>query len=423
MRVLVIGGGGREHALVWKLKQSPRVKEIYCAPGNGGIGEIATCVPIAATDVNGLLRFARDRGIDLTVVGPEAALMAGVVDTFEERGFRIFGPEKAAAKVEGSKRFAKRLMEKYGIPTAAYRTFSDPKEAVAHIREQGAPIVVKADGLAAGKGVVVAGTVEEAVNAVRRMMEERTFGSAGERIVVEECLTGQEMSLMAFVDGETVRPMVPAQDHKPVFDGDRGPNTGGMGSYSPVPQIPEEQIREAETRILEPMARGMVREGLCYRGVLYAGLMITEEGPRVIEFNARFGDPETQAVLPRLEGDLAEILMAATEGRLDKVEVAWRREAALCVVMTSGGYPGPYPKGIAIEALPENAEDLMIFHAGTKRKDGRLVTAGGRVLGVTALGRDLREAKHTAYQTLESIVFQGAHFRKDIGLRAIDSRI
>lgn len=419
MRVLVIGGGGREHALIWKLKQSPQVNEIYCAPGNGGIEELATCVPISDTDVEALLNFALEQKIDLTVVGPEAPLMAGVVDIFEEKGLCIFGPRKKAANIEGSKRFAKQLMEKCNIPTASYRSFTDPGEAITHIRKQGAPIVIKADGLAAGKGVVVAKTLDEAVHAVQKMMEERTFGQAGAEIVVEQFLQGQEMSLMAFVDGETVRPMVPAQDHKPVYDGDRGPNTGGMGAFSPVPQIPDNQIQVAVKTILEPMAQMMVKEGLQYRGVLYAGLMMTDEGPHVIEFNARFGDPETQVVLPRLDGDLAEILLSVAKGCLSEVDIKWKEESSLCVILASEGYPGPYQKGIRIEGISEVSEELMIFHAGTKREDGQLITSGGRILGVTSVAPNLQKARNKVYDALENISIKGAHFRKDIGRRAI----
>lgn len=332
--------------------QSPRVTKVYCTPGNGGMGAHAVTPPISSTDVESLVRFARENQIDLTVVGPEASLMAGVVDAFEREGLAVFGPRKSAARVEGSKRFAKELMEKYGVPTGRYRAFTDPEAAIRYIREQGAPIVVKADGLAAGKGVIVARTLDEAEKAVEDLMRSRTFGKAGEEIVVEEYLEGEEISLMAFVDGETVRPMVPAQDHKPVFDGDRGPNTGGMGAYSPVPQISEERIRQIVQEILEPMARGMEQEGLRYRGVLYAGLMMTDAGPKVIEFNARFGDPETQVVLPRLDSDLAEILSAVTEGRLQEISIRWKSESSLCVVMASEGYPGDVVKGKKIRGFP-----------------------------------------------------------------------
>lgn len=419
MRVLVIGGGGREHALVWKLRQSPRVSRVYVAPGNGGMAEEAECLPISATAVDELLRFAEEAKIDLTVVGPEAPLLSGLVDRFEERGLKVFGPRREAARIEGSKRFAKELMARHGIPTARFRSFTDAEEAKRYVREQRAPIVVKADGLAAGKGVVVAGTVEEAEEAIRKAMEERVFGAAGEEVVIEECLFGQELSLMAFVDGETVHPMEPAQDHKPVYDGDRGPNTGGMGAYSPVPQISREVIRQAVDEILKPTARALATEGIHYRGVLYAGLMITPEGPKVIEFNARFGDPEAQVILPRLETDLAEILLATVEGRLEDVKIRWKEEAAVCVVMTSEGYPGSYRTGLPISGLPEPSGERIVFHAGTRREGDRIVTAGGRVLGVTALGSDLAEARNKAYDTVESIRFEGAHFRRDIADKAL----
>lgn len=419
MRVLVIGNGGREHALVWKLRQSPRVSRVYVAPGNGGMTEEAECLPLSATAVDELVQFAEKEGIDLTVVGPEAPLLAGLVDRFEERGLKVFGPRREAALIEGSKRFAKELMARHGIPTARFRTFTDAEEAKRYVREQGAPIVVKADGLAAGKGVVVARTVEEAEEAIRQAMVERVFGEAGKEVVIEECLFGQEMSLMAFVDGETVRPMEPAQDHKPVYDGDRGPNTGGMGCYSPVPQISQEVVRRAIDEILEPTARALAKEGILYRGVLYAGLMITPEGPKVIEFNARFGDPEAQVILPRLESDLAEVLLATAEGRLREVDIQWKKEAAVCVVMASEGYPGSYRTGLPISGLPEPADDRIVFHAGTRREGERIVTAGGRVLGVTALGSDLAEARNKTYETVEAIHFEGAHFRRDIADKAL----
>ena len=348
--------------------------------------------------------------------------MAGVVDAFEREGLPIFGPRKRAARVEGSKRFAKELMEKYGVPTGRYRTFTDSDAAIRYIREQGAPIVVKADGLAAGKGVFVARTLDEAEKAVEDLMRFRAFGQAGEEIVVEEYLEGEEISLMAFVDGETVCPMVPAQDHKPVFDGDRGPNTGGMGAYSPVPQISEERIRQVVKEILEPMARGMEEEGLRYRGVLYAGLMMTDTGPKVIEFNARFGDPETQVVLPRLDSDLAEILSAITKGRLKELSIRWKPESSLCVVMASEGYPGNYVKGKKIRGVFADTRELMVFHAGTSREDGVLITSGGRVLGVTSLGADLQSAREAAYRSVKSIDFEGAHYRKDIGIRGVKGR-
>ncbi|MDR6225875.1 phosphoribosylamine--glycine ligase [Desmospora profundinema] len=422
MRVLVVGNGGREHALVWKIKQSPQVDELFCAPGNAGIEALATGVPLSATDVDGLVRFVSENQIDLTVIGPEASLLAGVVDALEAEGHLVFGPNRQAAQVEGSKRFAKELMESYGIPTGRYRSFDDSSEALRYIREQGAPIVIKADGLAAGKGVVVARTLQEATDAVHHIMEERAFGDAGTEIVVEEFLEGQEMSLMAFVDGETVVPMVPAQDHKPVFNGDQGPNTGGMGAYSPVPQIPDSIVHRAVTEILEPMVKGMAQSGLSYRGVLYAGLMITADGPKVIEFNARFGDPETQVVLPRLESDLVDVLLAVAQGHLSKTAVVWKKEAACCVVVASGGYPGSYEKGKPIEGLSAIDGESVLFHAGTARKNGAIVTAGGRVLGVTAWGADLKQARTRAYDRAETIRFEGAHYRTDIGSRAIDSK-
>jgi len=419
MKVLVVGQGGREHALCWALAQSPHVERVYCAPGNGGIAEVATCVPIKETDLAALARFAQDEGIGLTVVGPEAPLAAGIVDFFRARGLPIFGPTRAAAQVESSKAFAKRIMQQHGIPTADYAVFDDYGAALAYVREKGAPIVVKADGLAAGKGVTVARTVAEAQEALRRAMREGAFGAAGSRVVIEECLEGEELSLMAFVDGETVRPMVPAQDHKPVFDGDRGPNTGGMGAYSPVPQMDPAVIAAAEARILRPMAAALAREGCPFTGVLYAGLMVTADGPKVIEFNARFGDPETQVVLPRLKTDLLEVLLAVVEERLEEVALEWRDEAALCVVLASGGYPHGYEVGKAISGLERVDPDVLVFHAGTKRDGEALVTSGGRVLGVTALGATLAEAQQKAYANAARIRFEGMHYRTDIGNRAL----
>lgn len=422
MKILVIGQGGREHAIVWKLAQSPRVERIYCAPGNGGIAGLATLVPISVSDFSGLAQFAKDEGIDLTVVGPEDPLMDGIVDFFEARELPIFGPNKAAAIIEGSKTFAKELMQKYNIPTAEYAVFTNYEDAVRYVEEKGAPIVVKADGLAAGKGVTVAQTVEEAKEALRFIMVEEGFGKAGAQVVIEECLVGQEMTLLAFVDGETVKPMVPSQDHKPVFDGDRGPNTGGMGTYSPVPQFDESVVEQVVEQVLVPAARAMVAEGRPFRGVLYAGLMITEAGPKVIEFNCRFGDPETQVVLPRLESDLLDIFLATVQGELDQLEIRWKSDAAVCVIMASGGYPGSYEKGKEIRGLDRvDDEQVVVFHAGTRRVDsGAIVTDGGRVLGVTALAPDLSQARDKAYAAVEKIEFDGAHYRKDIGQKAID---
>ncbi|AQS54715.1 phosphoribosylamine--glycine ligase [Novibacillus thermophilus] len=420
MRVLVVGGGGREHALCWKLKQSPRVEEIFCAPGNGGIADIATCVDIDADDFAALAQLVEKEGIGYTVVGPEQPLIDGIVDDFRDRGLAIFGPNRKAAQVEGSKSFAKDLMAKYDIPTAAYRTFSDFTSARKYVHEVGAPIVIKADGLAAGKGVTVAKTLEEAEAALERVMKNRVFGGAGGEVVIEECLSGEELSLMAFVSGRTVLPMVVAQDHKPAYDGDNGPNTGGMGAYSPVPQIGSDVVQQAVRDILQPMADAMAAEGLDYRGVLYAGLMVTAEGPKVIEFNARFGDPETQVVLPRLRSDLLEVLSATSEGRLDRVELEWEEQSALCVVLASGGYPGSYEKGFPISGLsPDIEADVKVFHAGTRTRRGQFVTDGGRVLGVTALGTDLVEAREKAYAAVDGIHFSGRHYRRDIGHKAI----
>ncbi|MBA4495481.1 phosphoribosylamine--glycine ligase [Paenactinomyces guangxiensis] len=419
MRILVIGNGGREHALVWKLAQSEKVTKIYCVPGNGGIESLAACVSLSVTDLDGLVRFAKEAGIDLTVVGPEVPLLEGIVDRFEAEGLRIFGPRKAAAQIEGSKRFAKELMVQYGIPTARFRSFTDAEQAKKYVREQGAPIVVKADGLAAGKGVVVAHSVEQAEQAIAQAMEKQVFGDAGKEVVIEEFLNGQEISLMAFLDGKTLQPMVAAQDHKPVYDHDQGPNTGGMGACSPVPQIPQHVIDQAIQTILLPTAEAFREEGIEYRGVLYAGLMVTPEGPKVIEFNARFGDPETQVVLPRLKTDLIDILLSVIGGRLADQKIEWNEEAAVCVVMAAGGYPGSYEKGKVIVGLPRDTRDQVVFHAGTKKADGQITTAGGRVLGVTALGSGIAEAREKAYQLVQQISFAQAHYRTDIAAKAL----
>lgn len=419
MRVLVIGNGGREHAIIWKLAQSNKVTKIYCAPGNAGTSRIATNIPLQVTEIEELAQFAQREAIDLTVVGPEVPLLAGIVDQFEALGLRIFGPKKAAAQMEGSKKFAKDLMQKYQIPTAKYAVFQNSTEAIAYVKEQGAPIVIKADGLAAGKGVVVAQTIEEAAAAIIEAMDKKVFGSAGDQIVIEEFLEGQEVSLMAFVDGTTILPMVVAQDHKAAFDGDKGPNTGGMGAYSPVPQIPDAIVDEAVDTILEPVVKAFQQEGIEYKGVLYAGLMITEKGPKVIEFNARFGDPETQVVLPRLETDLLDVLMAVVEERLAELTVQWSDQATVCVVMTAPGYPGEYAIGEEIQHISPTTITTTVFHAGTKEVDGKVVTAGGRVLGVTAIADNLEESRLHAYYMASIIDFPGAHYRKDIGLKAI----
>lgn len=420
MNVLVIGQGGREHALVWKLKQSPRVSNVYCAPGNGGTANLAENVPLKETQIEELIQFAKEAEIDFTIVGPENPLLDGIVDAFEAAGLTIYGPRKNAAIIEGSKSFAKDLMKKYNIPTGAYEVFTDEAKALAYLDQQSAPIVVKADGLAAGKGVVVAQTIEEAKQAVREMMSEGRFGEAGSQVVIEEFLSGEELTLMAFVDGEVVIPMVPAQDHKAVFDGDKGPNTGGMGAYSPVPHMDAKQVQQAVETILKPTAKALVAEGRPFSGILYAGLMMTSDGPKVIEFNARFGDPETQVVLPRLKTDLLEIMEATHTHTLDQVQIEWTEDAAVTVVLASAGYPGDYEKGKVITGTEAyaNSPDIAIFQAGTVDENGQLKTSGGRVLAVTSLSSDLKAAQEKAYQAVQSIHFEGMHYRKDIAAKA-----
>lgn len=420
MRVLVIGGGGREHALVWKLSQSPQVEEIYCIPGNPGIAALARCVDMDVTNNAALARFAREHNIGLTVVGPEIPLVNGICDTFAGQGLAVFGPSQAAAQIEGSKTFAKDLMQKYGIPSARYATFTSAEAAKAYIREQGAPIVVKADGLAAGKGVVVAFTVDEAVAAVDTMMTERIFGDAGTVLVVEEFMEGEEASLLAFTDGYTVVPMVAAQDHKRIFDNDEGPNTGGMGTYAPAPVVTEALKEQIVREVLQPVVEAMRKEGCLYKGCLYAGLMITAEGPKVVEFNARFGDPETQVVLPLLKTDLLAVLQACVEGNLADLDIKWSNEAAVCVVLAAGGYPGWYQKGLTISGI-DKAEQLgaVVFHAGTARHNDELVTAGGRVLGVTAVSSNIAAAVDKVYGAVPEIQFADMHYRRDIAHRAL----
>ncbi|XEC95636.1 phosphoribosylamine--glycine ligase [Paenibacillus tarimensis] len=421
MRILVIGGGGREHAIVWALKKSDKVKEIYCAPGNAGIAALAECVPIPVDRFDELIEFSVDHAIDLVVVGPDDPLAAGIVDAFEASGVPIFGPRKNAAEIEGSKIFMKELLKKYSIPTAKYETFTDYEAASSYLSKQSAPIVIKADGLAAGKGVTVAYSLEEAHEALQDMMVNNKFGESGNRVVIEEFLEGQEMSILAFVDGETVRPMVPAQDHKPVFDGDKGPNTGGMGTYTPLPHIPQSIIDDAIENIVKPTAKAMVSEGRPFRGVLFAGLMITKDGPKTIEFNARMGDPETQVVLPRLKTDLLDIILASINGRLDQLEIEWSDEAAVCVILASEGYPGSYPKGRVIEGLQEasSTDGVLLFHAGTAFENGQTVTSGGRVLGVVGVGIDTADARDRAYRAAKGIHFEGVHYRSDIAVKAL----
>lgn len=418
MKVLVIGNGGREHAIIWKLSQSPRDPKLYCAPGNAGIAELAECVAIPVDAAGQLADFAEREAIELTIVGPEAALSAGIVDEFEKRGLRIFGPSREAARIEASKAFAKDLMLSHGIPTAKYQIFTEVEPALRYIREQGAPIVVKADGLAAGKGVIVAHTLEEAEAAVKSILQSKEFGEAGNQVVIEEFLAGEEATVLAFVDGETVKLMVPSQDHKPIFDGDKGPNTGGMGTYSPVPKVKEDLLREIETAIVRPVVNAMKNKGTPYKGVLYAGLMLSAQGPKVIEYNARFGDPETQVILPLLENDLIDVAEAVIDGRLAEVQLSWKNSAAVCVILAAEGYPGSYRKGDVIEGLDRLPEHVVAFHAGTTKKDGQYVTNGGRVLGVTGFGTDLKTAKEAAYRGVESIRFNGMHYRKDISDKA-----
>ena len=421
MKVLVVGGGGREHALVWKITQSPTVSKVYCAPGNAGISEQATLVPIKANDLNALLEFALREKIDLTVVGPEEPLTRGIVDLFESKGLSIFGPSQKAAEIEGSKAFAKEMMRKYHIPTASYEIFESRREAVNYIRKQGVPIVVKADGLASGKGVIICKTVEEAIQSVDMVMVEKKFGQAGDRVVVEEYLVGEEASYIAFTDGKVILPLASSQDHKPIFDGDQGPNTGGMGAYSPAPVVTEEVNEKIVEKILRPIIQGMGEEGRLYKGVLYAGLMIHNGHPKVLEFNARLGDPETQPVLTRMKGDIVPILEACIRGNLSQYEIEWDSRASVCVVMASKGYPGDYGKGKIIEGLKEVSQmnDLFVFHAGTGFKDDWVVTNGGRVLGVTGLGRDIPKAIERTYQAVEKISWEGVHYRTDIGKKAL----
>jgi len=419
MKVLVVGGGGREHTMVWKLQQSPRVSRVYCAPGNAGIAQDAECVNISAEDVPALLAFAQKEGIDLTVVGPEAPLTLGIVDTFRAAGLKVFGAARNAAAIEGSKALAKEIMYKYNIPTAKYAEFTSPGPAMDYIKANGAPIVVKADGLAAGKGVIVAMDEQTAVDAVKMIMEARVFGESGDKVIIEEYMEGEEVSILAFTDGKAVIPMVSSQDHKRVFDNDEGLNTGGMGAYSPAPVYTDALHEEVVRTVLIPTVEGMAAEGRTYEGVLYAGLMLTKDGPKVLEYNARFGDPETQAVLIRLETDLVDIVEAIIEKRLAGMEIKWRPEAAVCVVLASGGYPGSYEKGKAITGLAEAAQDAVVFHAGTAEKDGQVVTAGGRVLGVTALGKTIPAAIANVYKAVEKIHFDGVHYRKDIGKKAL----
>jgi len=420
MKILVVGSGGREHALVWKLKSSPLVKKIYVAPGNDGISLMADCVNIKVNDLEALADFAAEKNIDLTVVGPELPLTLGIVDLFEERKLRIFGPTKKAAEIEGSKAFAKEFMRKYHIPTASFRIFENKEEALSFVKTAAYPVFIKASGLAAGKGAVKATNPTEGVQIVEQIMGEKIFGAAGNRIVIEDCLVGQEVTVMAFTDGKTIIPMLSSQDHKQIYDGDQGPNTGGMGAYCPTAIVDEQMMQTVVEQILEPTVYGLDKEGRRYKGILYAGLMVTDYGPKVIEFNCRFGDPETQAVLPLLQSDLADIFIAIVDGNLNIIEPVWKEGAAACIVMSVRGYPQNPEVGQKITGIRTYRENhAYLFHAGTKRDDKTWFTAGGRVLGVTAVNKDLRSALKAAYSTVEKIQFEGAHYRRDIAYQAV----
>lgn len=422
MRVLIIGSGGREHALAWKIKQSTLVDRVYCAPGNGGISKIAECVDIKADDMTGLIGFATRNKIDLTVVGPEAPLAQGIVDRFCVNGLRIFGPSKEAAKIESSKVFMKELARKYDIPTAAFEIFSDSASAKKYLKEIKGNFVVKADGLAAGKGVVVCSSKEEGVSAVEAIMEKRIFRDAGNKVIIEECLEGEEASIIVVTDGKDTVPLASAQDHKRIFDGDKGPNTGGMGAYSPAPVISQALMEMIMSDIIIPTIAALDKEGARYAGALYAGVMITREGPKVLEFNCRFGDPETQAILPRLKSDLVELIEASIDDEMDMVSLDWDERPCVSVVLSSGGYPGDYDIGFEIEGLDalDKVKDVYIFHAGTGSVGDKTVTSGGRVLSVTALGSDIRDAIDRCYNAVNLIEFEGMHFRRDIGYRALN---
>ena len=425
MKILVIGGGGREHALCWKLSQSPKVDKIYCVPGNAGISEIAECRKVEyEKNFLPLVQLARKEGIDFTVVGPEVPLVNGIVDYFQKRNLAIFGPSKKAALLEGSKVFAKRFMRKYSIPTADFKVFSDPDKAIGYIKKEKAPKVIKADGLAAGKGSLVTNTKEEAIKAIELIMKKRAFGKAGEKIVVEERLRGKEISFFVLTDGKTIKPLVSSQDHKRVYDGDKGPNTGGMGAYSPAPLTPS-LYNKILKKIVIPTLEGMRNEGREYKGVLYLGLMIERGEPKVLEFNVRFGDPETQVILPRLKSDLLEVLLAVYHGDLHKINLEWRSQAAVCVILASGGYPDKYEKGKQIKGLENlsRSRNIFPFYAGVSKDDGKLITSGGRVIGITALAKDLKEAIREAYRVINKVYFEGIYYRKDIGYKGLTKKI
>jgi phosphoribosylamine--glycine ligase len=421
LKVMIIGGGAREHALSWKIAQSPKIKEIYVTPGNAGTASIAHNLNIRPTDIESLAKAVQNTGIDLTVVGPEVPLASGIVDHFERLGMPIFGPTKASAQIESSKVFAKNLMRKYGIPCPNGASFSNYPEAKKYLESQPTPIVVKADGLAAGKGVTVASSKEEALKALSEIMDTKIFGSAGDNVVIEECLTGKEVSLLAFTDGKTAIPLVPACDYKRVFDNDQGTNTGGMGSYSPPGFFDTEMTQQVMKTILQPTVKALAQEGMPYRGVLYAGLMIATDGPKVLEFNARFGDPETQAILPRLQTDLVDILLAILDNKLSELTIEWNNDACVGVVMASAGYPGSYKTGYPITGLDNLDKAILVFHAGTKLgENAQVYTDGGRVLTVTATGKTMSEARAKVYQNLPRINFNGCHYRNDIAAREVN---
>ncbi len=421
MKVLVIGGGGREHALVWKLSQSPKVKQLYCAPGNPGIAGLAQCVEIRPDDLSGLLSFAQSHKIDLTVVGPELPLTLGVVDRFQQAGLRIFGPTKAASMIEASKVYAKQFMKTYQIPTAKAQSFDSIEKALAYAQQQQFPLVIKAEGLAAGKGVVIAQTMGEAETAIHRIMESKVFGSAGDRIVIEEFLAGEEATVLVFTDGHGIGLMPASQDHKRLKDQDQGENTGGMGAYAPAPVVTPEIQDQVLRRIVKPTLQGLSKEGSPYKGILYVGLMICQDGPKVLEFNCRFGDPEAQVVLPLLDSDLVDVIEAVIESRLDRLSVRWKAASAICVVLASAGYPGEPKTGISISGLDQAGqfEQVFVFHAGTALRRKKVVTNGGRVLGITALGSDLRSARDRMYQAVDKVHFEGMQYRRDIGAKAL----
>ncbi len=417
MKILIIGSGGREHTLTWKLKQDKN--EIFCVPGNGGILEIAHCIKGNVEDIPSLIKLAIDSKVDLVVVGPETPLVLGIADEFQKNKIPIFAPTKKASRLEGEKKFAKELMKKYNIPTAQFEIFTDEKSAKKYIDAQEAPIVIKTSGLAAGKGAMVCQTKDDAFNAIERALVQNEFGQAGETIVVEEYLTGEEASIIAITDGKTIKPLISSQDHKALLIDDKGPNTGGMGAYAPAPIVNQSLEQEIHQKIFDPLLNGLQKEGIEYCGVIYAGIIITEKGPYVLEFNCRFGDPETQAILPLLESNLAEAMLFTINNKLANIELKWRKDYALCVVAASNGYPGKYGKGKEITGNLHNRDDIIIFHAGTEKRDGKLYTAGGRVLGVTGIGSTLSLAKKKAYQALSEIKFDGIYFRTDIGDKGI----